>query len=97
MPCECASNFDQWKTFSGNYKAMRGLVYKFTENKCHLQLFFGFIQTQKMYPTSFNKISTLAWKLLLISTQNFPSKLNSQRTHSIENYLTSVAAALTAK
>ena len=35
MSCERALNFDQWKTFSENYKPMivwLWLVYKFTEN-----------------------------------------------------------------
>ena len=48
MSYEYASNFDQWKTFPENYKQMRvwlWLVYKFTENYCHLRLFFAFIQT----------------------------------------------------
>ena len=33
MSCECALNFDQWKTFAENYKPMRvwlWFVYKFT-------------------------------------------------------------------
>ena len=60
MSCEHALNFDQWKTFSENYKPMRvrlWLVYKFTEN-----------QTQKRYPTSFDKVGILTWKLLVISS-----------------------------
>ena len=43
MSCERALNFDQWKTFSENYKPMRvwlWLVYKFTENYCRSRLFF---------------------------------------------------------
>ena len=53
MPCEHALIFDQWKTFSENYKPIRvwlWLVYKFTENNCCSQLFFEFIQTQKRCP-----------------------------------------------
>ena len=49
MSCECALNFDQWKTFSENCKPMRvwvWLVYIFTEDYCRLQLFSEFIQTQ---------------------------------------------------
>ena len=32
------------------------LLYKFTENYCRLQLFSQFIQTQKRYPTSLDKM-----------------------------------------
>ena len=80
MSCERALNFDQWKTFSENYKPIRvwlWLVYKFTENYCSLQLFPEFIQAQKRYPTSLDKIRILAWKLLVISSQNFSCELNS--------------------
>ena len=55
MSCERALYFDQWKTFSENYKPMRvwfWLVYKFTENYRRSWLFSEFIQTQKRYPTS---------------------------------------------
>ena len=72
MSCECGLNFDQWKTFSENYKTMRvslWLVYKFTENYCCLQLFSEFIQTQKSYSNSLDKICILTtWKLLVISS-----------------------------
>ena len=71
MSCERALNFDQWKTFSENYKPMRvwfWLVYKFTENYCRSWLFSEFIQTQKRYPTSLDKIRKLIWKLLIISS-----------------------------
>ena len=71
MSCERALNFDQWKTFSENYKPMRvwlWFVYKFTENYCRLRLFSEFIQTQKRYPTSLDKIRILTWKLLVISS-----------------------------
>ena len=63
--------FDQWKTFSTNYKPMRvwlRLVYKFTENYCRSRLFSKFIQTQKRYPTSLDKVRILTWKLLVISS-----------------------------
>ena len=43
----------------------------FTKNNCHLQLFSNFIQTQKRYPTTLDKIRILTWKLLVISSQNF--------------------------
>ena len=52
-----------------NYKPMRvwlWLVYKFTENHCRFRLFSEFIQTQKRYPTSLDKIRILTWKLLFI-------------------------------
>ena len=71
MSCERALNFDQWKTFSENYKPMRiwlWLVYKFTDNYCRSRLFFEFIQTQKRYPTSLDKMRILTWKLLVISS-----------------------------
>ena len=71
ISCESASNFDQWKTFSENYKPMRvwlWLVYKFTENYCRSRLFSEFIQTQRKYPTSLDKIRILTWKLLVISS-----------------------------
>ena len=38
------------------------LVYKLTENYCRLRLFSEFIQTQKRYPTSLDKISILTLK-----------------------------------
>ena len=64
MSCTRALNFDQWKTFSfsENYKSMRAwlwFTYKSTENYYRLQLFSEFTQTQKRYPTSFNKIGLL--------------------------------------
>ena len=68
--CERALNFDQWKTFSENYKPMRvwlWLAYKFTENYCPSRLFSEFIQTQKRCPTSPDKIRIVTWKLLDIS------------------------------
>ena len=60
MSCEHALNFDQWKTFCKNYKPKRvwlSLVYKFTENHCHLRRLFEFIQTQKRYPASLSYLS----------------------------------------
>ena len=42
MSCERALNFDQWKTFSENYKPITGwlwLLYKFTDNNYRLRLF----------------------------------------------------------
>ena len=73
-------NFDQWKTFSENYKPVRvwlWLVYKFAENYCSSRFFSEFIQTQKRYPISPDKIRILTWKLLVISGWNFSCKLNS--------------------
>ena len=70
MSCGRALNFDQWKTFSEKGQPMRvwlWLVYKFTENCCCSWLFSEFIQTQKRYPTSLDKIRILTWKLLVIS------------------------------
>ena len=71
MPCEGSLNFDQWKTFSENCKPIKFLLqfgYKFTQNNCRSRLFSKFIQTQKRYPTSLDKIRILAWKLLVISS-----------------------------
>ena len=82
MSCERALHFDQWKTFSENYKPIRvclWLAYKFTENNCRLRLSTTFIQTQKRYPTSLDKMSILIWKLFIISSQNFSCELNSHR------------------
>ena len=62
MSQERALNFDQWKTFSENYKPIRvwlWLVYKFTDNYCPLRLFSEFIQTRKSYPTTNDKIVIL--------------------------------------
>ena len=61
MLCEYALNFDQWKTFSENYKPMRvwlWLVYKFTEN----------CQIKKRSPTCLDKIRNLTRKLIVISS-----------------------------
>ena len=58
MPCKRALDFDQWKTFSENYKSIRvwlWLVYKFADNNCRSQLFFEFIRTQNKYPTPSTK------------------------------------------
>ena len=88
ISCEHDLNFDQWKTFSENYKPIRVwlcLVYKFAENNCLLQLFSEFIQTQKRYPTSLDKIRILTWKLLVIAGQNCLCELDSQRTYSLQN------------
>ena len=71
ISCERALNFDQWETFSKNYKPMRvwlRLVYKFFENYCRLRLFSEFIQIQKRYSTSLDKARVLTWKLIVISS-----------------------------
>ena len=71
ISCERALNFDQWETFSKNYKPMRvwlWLVYKFFENYCRLRLFSEFIQIQKRYSTSLDKARVLTWKLIVISS-----------------------------
>ena len=52
MSCKHALNFDQWKTFSENYKPMRfwlWFVYKFTENCQIYRLFSKLIQIKKRY------------------------------------------------
>ena len=46
MSRESALNFDQWKAFSQNYKAIKiwlWIVNKITENNCRPQLFAEFI------------------------------------------------------
>ena len=71
MSCERGLNFDQWKTFSENYKPLRiwlWLVYKFAENYCILRPSLGFIQTQKRCFTSLGIKRILTWKLLVISS-----------------------------
>ena len=82
MSCERVLNFHQWKTFSENYKPMRvwlWLVYRFTENCQIYRLFSEFIQTQKTYPTSLDKICILTWKLLVISSKNFSGELKTPK------------------
>ena len=46
------------------------LVYKITENNCRSRPFAEFIQTQKSYSNSLNKISNLNLRLFAISSQN---------------------------
>ena len=78
MSCECALNFDQWKTFSKNYKLIRvglWLDYKFMSS----------LILQRAILPLLKKISTLIWELFIISSQNFSCQLNSQRTHSLQN------------
>ena len=93
MSCERALNFDQWKTFSENYKPMRVwlcLAYRFIENNCRSWIFSNFIQNQKVYSVSSDKISILTWKILVILSQNFSSEKNLL----LAKYLISVTAAL---
>ena len=73
--------------FSESFKPLRiwwWLVYKFTENVCRLRLFSGFTQTKIRYPSSFDNISIITWKLLIISSQNFSCEVNSYRTYSLQ-------------
>ena len=68
MSCKCALNFDQWKTFSENYKPMRVWlwhVYKF--NKFSNFSPSSFKLNKKKYPSSLDKICFLTWKLPAIS------------------------------
>ena len=88
MSCELALNFDQWKTFSKNYKPIRvwlWLLNKFSQNYCRSRIFYQFIQTQKRYPTSIDKVCILAWKRLVISCSRFCCELNSQKNYSSQN------------
>ena len=62
MSCKRASTFDQLKTLSENYEPMvveLWLLYKFTESDRGLRPFSEFMQTQKSYPTSLDKLSIL--------------------------------------
>ena len=59
MSCERTLNHDQWKLFVKNYEPIvAGLwcVYKITETNCRSRLFVEFIQTEKKYRVSFDKI-----------------------------------------
>ena len=97
MSYERALNVDQWKTFSENYKPMRvwlWLVYKFTENCQIYRLFSEFIQTQKRYPTSLDKIHILTWKLLVIIKLKFFLWTKLLKSLLLAKYLISVAAPL---
>ena len=88
MSCECALNFDQWKTFSENYKPIAvwtWLAYIFTENNCHLRLFSQFIQTQNTYPNL--KTTSHIRPKLFLSTKYLENSL-------VVKCLISVAAAL---
>ena len=97
MSCERALNFDQWKTFSENYESMRvwfWLVYKLIENFCSSWLFSEFIQTQKRYPISLDKIRILTWKLLVISELKFFMWTKLLENFLLAKYLMSVTAPL---
>ena len=85
MPQESALNFDQWETLSKNYNSIRVFVYKIRENNCHLRYFAEFMQTQKTYTTSIDKISTLTWILLAMSNQKYSDELNFSVTYSLRN------------
>ena len=61
MSCKRALNFDEWKTFSKNYKPIRGwlwLAYKFTENNCCWELFSEFIQTHLPWQNKYSNLKT---------------------------------------
>ena len=83
MSCECALNFDQWETFSKNYKPMwvwLWLVYKFTEKLLSLMIFLRvcsnskevfYLSWQTTYPNLKTachiKLKCFLWTLLLES------------------------------
>ena len=70
-------NSDHWKTFLENCKPIRvwlWLVHKIVGNNCCSGLFAKFIQIQKRFLTSINKISILTWRLLYISDQHLLDK-----------------------
>ena len=88
MSRELILNFNQWKIFYLKYKPIRvslWLAYKITENNWGSRLFAELIQTWKKYPTSFDKISTLTWRLLVISRQFFSFELCVSITSSLWN------------
>ena len=77
------TSFKVWqiKTFSESYSAMEiwlGLAYKIIKKSC-------FIQTQKRYPTSLDKISILNWRLLITSNENFSIELKSSKIYTLKN------------
>ena len=88
MSRELILNFIQWKIFYLKYKPIRvslWLAYKITENNWGSRLFAELIQTWKKYPASFDKISTLTWRLLVISRQFFSFELCVSITSSLWN------------
>ena len=97
MSCERALNFDQWKTFSENYKPMRAwlwLVYNIYRELFRLRLFSELIQTQKRYSTSLDKIYPNLKTTCHIKLQFFFwVKLLENLLHA--KYLISVTAPLT--
>ena len=55
-------NFDRWKAPFENYMPIKvwfRIVYKITKNICRSRLLTKFVQTQKRYLTSLNKITNL--------------------------------------
>ena len=97
ISCKCALNFDQWKTFSENYKPMRvwlRLIYKFTDNYCHFTTFLRvhsnskevfYLSWQNRYP---NLKTTCHMKLKIFLWTKLLERLL------LAKYLTSVTAAL---
>ena len=73
------------------------LVYKFTENYCRLRLFSEFIQTQKRYPTSLDKISILTLKTTCHIKLKIFLWIKLLEKLLIVEYLISVAATLSTK
>ena len=60
MSREKASDLDQWTLFSENYKPISVWLWfasKITETNCLSRTFAEFIQNQKRYPVSFDKVS----------------------------------------
>ena len=68
------------KSIFENYKPIGGFVFKITKNNFNLWYFTEFIQTQKRYATSLDKIIILTEKLL-IPNVNFSCLLSSLRTY----------------
>ena len=75
------------KNISENPKPVRVFVYKIIENDCRSEPFAEFIQTQKKYFISLDKISIPIWMLLVISSQNYSCELNSSRTYCLRNII----------
>ena len=62
-----------------------GLLTKLPRTIFTNNFFAQFVQTQKSYPISFDKIIILTW--ILFTKLHFSNKLNSYRTYSLQNVI----------
>ena len=72
-----------WK-LSANKSLAMACLQNYRE-RCRLQLFTKFIQTQKKCHPFLDKISILSWRLLVISSLKVSYRLNSWRTNYLQN------------